>query len=209
MIASAHGRPRSPLVLSAALLAALALTQCDRAPAEPVATADARPKAPARCVRKTPDTPPPAVPKGPDPRCPRDPEGNPPTVPMGKVSFPSSKTAPELQTELMLTERHRERGLMFRQQMTEDHGMLFVFEDVAPRTFWMRNTCLPLDMLFVNDDGFIAGIVENVPTMNDEPRGIPCPVRFVLEVNAGFARRHGVVAGQMLKIEGLPKPASP
>jgi uncharacterized protein len=57
--------------------------------------------------------------------------------------------------------------------------------------------------LFVNDDGFIAGIVENVPTMNDDGRTVSCPVRYVLEVNAGFARRHGIRPGQKLRLGDL------
>jgi uncharacterized membrane protein (UPF0127 family) len=103
----------------------------------------------------------------------------------------------------MLTEEHRNRGLMYRRELAEDRGMLFVFEDSQPRSFWMHNTCLPLDMLFVAEDGYITGILENVPTMNDDGRSIPCKAKFVVEVNAGFCRKHGIKAGQKLKIEGL------
>jgi uncharacterized membrane protein (UPF0127 family) len=102
----------------------------------------------------------------------------------------------------MLTEEHRSRGLMYRRELPEDRGMLFVFDDSQVRSFWMHNTCLPLDMLFVAEDGYITGILENVPTMNDEGRSIPCKARFVLEVNAGFCRKFGIKAGQTLKIEG-------
>jgi hypothetical protein len=101
----------------------------------------------------------------------------------------------------MLTEEHRSRGLMYRREMAEDHGMLFVFEDSQNRSFWMHNTCLPLDMLFIAEDGYITGIQENVPTMNDDSRSIPCRAKFVLEVNAGFCRKFGVKAGQSIKIE--------
>jgi len=60
----------------------------------------------------------------------------------------------------------------------------------------MRNTCLPLDMLFVDEDGTIVGIVENVPVLNDSERAVACPSRYVLEVNAGFTRKHGLAPGQ-------------
>lgn len=180
---------------------AFVLCQCDR-PAEPVATAAAKSK-PARCMRKVGDEPPPAPPKGPDPQCPVDPEGGPPKVPSASISFLDAKEAPTLTVEVMSTDAHRTRGLMFRRELAEEKGMLFVFPDVDVRTFWMRNTCLPLDMLFVTDDGFIAGIVENVPTMNDAGRTVSCPVRYVLEVNAGFARRHGVKPGQKLRLSDI------
>jgi uncharacterized membrane protein (UPF0127 family) len=62
----------------------------------------------------------------------------------------------------------------------------------------MHNTCIPLDMLFVDEDGLIVGIVENAPTLDDGTREVSCPSRWVLEVNAGWSRRHAVRAGQRL-----------
>lgn len=157
-----------------------------------------------RCLRPTPATPPPAVPKGPDPNCPRDPEGGPPMVPVGHVTFLEAAGAPALEVELMLTEAHQERGLMYRKSLPDDRGMLFAWPTPSIHNFWMHNTCLPLDMLFIDKDGFVSGIVENAPTLNDGSRSIDCPVNYVLEVNAGWARRHGVRAGQFAKIEGVP-----
>jgi hypothetical protein len=60
----------------------------------------------------------------------------------------------------------------------------------------MHNTCLPLDMFFIDEDETIVGIVENVPVLNDEERKASCPSRYVLETNAGWARAHGVRPGQ-------------
>ncbi len=177
----------------------LSMSQCDRTPPEPVATASAKSRQ--RCTTPTPEKAPAPVPPGPDPRCPDDPS-KPPQVPISKIRFPGASGAPTLLAETMLTEEHRSRGLMYRRELPEDHGMLFVFEDSQVRSFWMHNTCLPLDMLFVAEDGYITGILENVPTMNDEGRSIPCKARFVLEVNAGFCRKFGIKAGQTLKIEG-------
>jgi uncharacterized membrane protein (UPF0127 family) len=124
-------------------------------------------------------------------------------VPIGHVSFRDVAGAPDLEAELMLDEIHQERGLMYRTKLAENHGMLFVWKRRSVHTFWMHNTCLPLDMLFIDADGFITGILENVPTMNDDGRSIPCPVSFVLEVNAGFCRRHGIRAGQFVGVDGL------
>jgi uncharacterized membrane protein (UPF0127 family) len=140
---------------------------------------------------------------GPDPSCPVDPDGTPPKVPIAKISFPEAQGSPTAEIEVMQTEQHRARGLMYRREMAEDHGMIFVFDDVSPRTFWMHNTCLPLDMFFVAADGFISGILENVPTMNDDGRANPCAVKYVVEMNAGYARRHGIKAGQKAQINLL------
>ena len=85
--------------------------------------------------------------------------------------------------------------------MPKDHGMLFSWETEEVQSFWMRNTCIPLDMLFIARDNTIAGILEQVPTLNEDPRSIPCPVAHVLEVNAGYCRKHGVRAGQKIALE--------
>ncbi len=90
---------------------------------------------------------------------------------------------------------------MYRTHMADDDGMLFVWKEERERSFWMRNTCIPLDMLFVAADGTIVGIHEQVPVLNEAPRAISCPAMYVLEMNAGWTRKHGVVAGQRLKVE--------
>jgi len=134
-------------------------------------------------------------------RCPPDPTGN-LKLPLGKVTFTDAPGAPQVDVELARDDESRERGLMFRTSMAEGRGMLFSWNDERVRNFWMHNTCIPLDMLYVTKDGTIAGILEQVPTLNDAPRGIPCPVAHVLELNAGWARAHGVAPGMKLRIEG-------
>jgi uncharacterized membrane protein (UPF0127 family) len=105
--------------------------------------------------------------------------------------------------EVAGTPEMRERGLMWRKQLAEGKGMLFVFPIEEEHSFWMRNTLIPLDMLFIDTDGLIVGIEENTPTMSDDTFEVGCPSRYVLEVNAGWTRAHGVFAGQSVKIEGL------
>jgi uncharacterized membrane protein (UPF0127 family) len=90
---------------------------------------------------------------------------------------------------------------MYRTSLPEDQGMLFSWTDESERAFWMRNTCIPLDMLFISKDLTILGIVEQVPPMNEAARGIPCPAAHVLELNAGWARRHGLEPGQKIVVE--------
>jgi len=97
-----------------------------------------------------------------------------------------------------------ERGLMYRKELPEGRGMLFDFEREAPVSFWMHNTYVPLDMIFIRADGSILRIAENAEPLSD--RLIPSggPVRAVLEVIGGTARKLGIapgdrVAGAMFK----------
>ncbi len=151
-----------------------------------------------RCVQPVPANPPPAVPPGPAPGCPRDPEGN-QNAPIVHIVFPDAGGA-AVDAELVSSQHDTQRGLMYRTSMPEDHGMLFDMKVRAVYQFWMRNTCIPLDMLFADVDGLIVGIVENAPPLNDFPRGVGCPSRYVLEVNAGWARAHGVKPGHAMTI---------
>ncbi len=160
------------------------------------------PPRPARCVVQTGDKPArPAAPSGADPSCPPDPKPN-YRLRKGKVRFLS---AADLVVDVEIAERHedRMRGLMYRTQMADAAGMLFVFKERRVQSFWMKNTCLPLDMLFIDHDGLIVGIEENVPTMNVSNYGVQCPSLYVLELNAGWTRRNSVRAGQRVAFEGL------
>lgn len=134
-------------------------------------------------------------------QCPKDPSGN-LTLPMGRVTFTDAPGAPVVDVELARDDRSRERGLMYRTSMPENAGMLFSWPDERIRSFWMQNTCIPLDLLYITKDGTISGILEQVPTLNQAPRRIACPVAHVLELNAGWARSHGVAPGMKVKIEG-------
>jgi uncharacterized membrane protein (UPF0127 family) len=109
--------------------------------------------------------------------------------------------------ELARTDAEHERGLMFRKELAEDAGMLFVFPDSAPRAFWMRNTLIPLDMLFIDEAGVVAGIVRDAEPLTLTPRS-PGPeilVRYVLEVRGGWAARHGVAPGARVRLEDVPR----
>jgi len=118
-----------------------------------------------------------------------------------RVAFPDAGGV-SVEAEFVRSEHDTMRGLMYRTTMPEDHGMLFDLRIRDDHKFWMHNTCISLDLLYVDEDGFIVGIVENAPTLNDESRGVGCPSRWVLEVNAGWTRRHGVKAGQHMTLPG-------
>jgi uncharacterized protein len=132
--------------------------------------------------------------------CPEDPLTTAPLLPRGDVTFVDAPGTPRVEVEIARTERHRARGLMYRTSLPEQAGMLFSWPDERVRSFWMRNTCIPLDMLFITQDGTIVGILEHVPTMNEASRSIPCPAAHVLEVNAGWTRERGIKAGQRVDI---------
>lgn len=97
--------------------------------------------------------------------------------------------------ELAVNDADRQKGLMFRKELPEGRGMLFDFKHDQDVSMWMRNTYIPLDMLFINSDGTIRRIAENTVPMSE--RTIPSggPVRGVLEVIAGTAKKLGIAAG--------------
>ena len=106
--------------------------------------------------------------------------------------------------ELATNDAERERGLMDRKELPEGHGMLFDFEHEAPVAFWMHNTYIPLDMLFIRADGRILRIAENTEPLSDQLVPSGGPVRAVLEVIGGTSRKLGIapgdrVAGAMFK----------
>jgi uncharacterized protein len=94
--------------------------------------------------------------------------------------------------EVADTEAERERGLMFRHILPPDQAMLFDFGKPKPTAFWMKNTYIPLDMLFVRQDGTIANIAENAVPMSLKPIESKEPVRGVVELPAGTVKRLGI-----------------
>lgn len=132
-------------------------------------------------------------------RCPPEPNAQAP-LPRAHVKFASAPGNPEVKVEVAVSARQQQRGLMYRTSLGADSGMLFPFPDERPRHFWMRNTCIPLDMLFLDRAGTIVGLLEQVPTLNTLDRSVPCPAAYVLELNAGWARAHGVRPGQRVEI---------
>ncbi len=92
----------------------------------------------------------------------------------------------------------RQLGMMMRTQMAQHEGMLFVFEQPEPQCFWMRNTLLPLSIAFIADDGRIVNIAEMKP-QSDDSHCSAKPVRYVLEMNAGWFAKRGIKAGDRLR----------
>lgn len=97
--------------------------------------------------------------------------------------------------EVARTPREHSQGLMFRRRMAPDAGMLFVYDPPRPVSMWMRNTYLPLDMLFIAKDGRVSRIVERTVPLSEENIPSRGTVRAVLELNAGTADRLGIKPG--------------
>lgn len=97
--------------------------------------------------------------------------------------------------EVVDNDEERQKGLMFRKELPEGKGMLFDFKTEAPVSFWMKNTYVSLDMIFIRGDGRIVSIAENTEPMSERMIPSAGPVRGVLEVVAGTARKLGIRPG--------------
>jgi uncharacterized membrane protein (UPF0127 family) len=103
--------------------------------------------------------------------------------------------AHEFKIELALTDEQRSRGLMFVRHMPADEGMLFDYGSEQPVSFWMKNTYIPLDMVFIKASGEIIHIAKRTVPQSLTPVPSPEPVRAVLEVNAGVTDKLGISTG--------------
>jgi len=125
-------------------------------------------------------------------------------LPRGSVVFPDGS---KVSVEIAATDPARMRGLMFRQSLEGDQGMIFVFPRVGFYPFWMKNTLIPLDMLWLDPEGRVVSIAPSVPPCRTEP----CPeyppraeALYVVELTSGFAGRHSVKEGDRLVLQGVP-----
>jgi uncharacterized protein len=109
----------------------------------------------------------------------------------------------KVQVEIADTPAKRARGLMYRNDLGEDQGMLFLFPAPVDQTFWMKNTPLSLDLIFIGSDLRIVGIVERATPFSTDSLSVSGPSQFVLEVRGGFCQRNGVKAGGAVRFEGL------
>ncbi|GGB44376.1 hypothetical protein GCM10011316_15500 [Roseibium aquae] len=105
----------------------------------------------------------------------------------------------EFTVEVAATPEARSRGLMFRRDMAEDHGMLFVFENEGERHFWMKNTPLSLDIVFIRSGGRIGHIAKSTTPFSEEIIPSRGPALYVLEVLAGIADQKGIAEGAAVR----------
>lgn len=123
------------------------------------------------------------------------------------IISPKSGSGFAVTVEIADTASKREMGLQYRNDLKESQGMLFLFPADSVLTFWMKNTPIPLDMIFIGADMKIAGIVENATPFTLSPRSIGIPSRYVLEINGGLAKKYGIEKGDAVRFEGVSQTA--
>ncbi len=118
----------------------------------------------------------------------------------GTLCFFNSKgdTLSNIDIELADTENKRMQGLMYRKSMEEHQGMLFVFTIEEPQSFWMKNTIISLDIIFVNMNRQIVKIQKNATPFTTDPRPSVLPALYVVEVNAGFTDKYSIKEGDKI-----------
>ena len=119
----------------------------------------------------------------------------------GELAFVSSESGQPIQKidiEKADNDMERQFGLMFRKSMQDTQGMLFLFDESEPQNFWMKNTLIPLDIMFVDENLKITTIHENTKPLSE--KGLPSDgnAKYVVEVNGGFAKKYGVKVGDKI-----------
>jgi uncharacterized membrane protein (UPF0127 family) len=134
---------------------------------------------------------------------------SPPAFDHDRLTIEGSAGRFEFQVELATTPDQRAYGLMFRESLAEDHGMLFDFGHPQPVAMWMRNTFIPLDMLFIRADGRIGRIVHQAQPLSDTVLASGGPVRAVLELQGGITAKLGIEPGDRVLYRLFEQPAAP
>jgi uncharacterized membrane protein (UPF0127 family) len=123
---------------------------------------------------------------------------------MPKVYLSTPQGDLTVSVEIVATEAKIERGLMYREHLPPDDGMLFLMREDRIWSFWMRNTLIPLDIIFITKNMTIAGISENAEPRTETLREVDKTSLYVLEVNGGYCAAHKVTAGAKVRFEGVP-----
>ncbi len=118
----------------------------------------------------------------------------------GELTFSDAKGnfITNIDIEIADTPEKRETGLMFRDKMEQNQGMLFLFSTEEPQAFWMHNTVLPLDIIYVNSKMEVVHIAKNAKPYDDTSLPSVKPAQYVVEVNAGFSDKYGIKNGDKI-----------
>lgn len=127
-------------------------------------------------------------------------------VQMPKV-YVTGADGKELAVEVEVVRKPAElsRGLMYRRHLAPDRGMLFLMPEEAIQSFWMKNTYIPLDIIFITSGMTVAGIAENAQPQTLDRQMVDAPSLYVLEVNAGWSKKHGVGPGSKVRFDGVKR----
>ena len=128
-------------------------------------------------------------------------------LPVQTVTIQTQGGSKIFHMEIAADEATRATGLMHRTHLARDAGMLFDFRTTVMTAFWMKDTPIPLDMLFVRPDGTIASIAANAVPFSTAEIAAPEPVRAVIEINGGEAKTLGIMPGDRVVTAIFPKPA--
>ncbi|NBC18289.1 MAG: DUF192 domain-containing protein [Bacteroidetes bacterium] len=130
-----------------------------------------------------------------------------PFEPEGVLAFvgPDGRVIRQIAIEIAETDSARARGMMDRRSLTSRQGMLFTFPDAAPRSFWMANTPVPLDIIFVDADSQVVNIAERTTPLSRERVESTGPAQYVVEVRAGFSDRFGLTDSTRVRWRRLPE----
>ena len=121
------------------------------------------------------------------------------------VRFETPRGPWVVHVEVAKTDADRARGLMFRRELPANHGMIFIFEESEVHGFWMHNTLIALDMIFLDEDRRVVGVVSNAAPQTDTPRSVGKPSRYVIEVGGGEAAAHAVGPGTQVAFIDVPE----
>ncbi len=119
------------------------------------------------------------------------------------IIHPQGGAPVHVTVEVADTQEKRQLGLMYRNELPAFGGLLFIFPQESPLSFWMKNTSLPLDIIYINADFSIVQIAENTTPYSTARIPSKHPAKYVLEVNAGFCQRHGITAKDRVEFSQL------
>lgn len=117
---------------------------------------------------------------------------------------PDGSKTPWFSVELALTEGQRAQGLMYRKELPLDRGMLFVFTEDAIRGFWMKNTYIPLDIIYINSEKIVVSVTEKARPFSETSRKSEGPAMFVLELNGGASKEYKIQKGSRIIFSDQP-----
>jgi uncharacterized membrane protein (UPF0127 family) len=127
-----------------------------------------------------------------------------PELPMEPLQIRTDRGVQSFKVEVADTAEEREYGLMCRKALAADRGMLFLFRRAGALSFWMRNTLIPLDIIYIGEDGRVVSISRNAQPLDERPLPSSGPAKFVLEVAAGRAAQIGLLPGDRVLHRALP-----
>lgn len=125
-------------------------------------------------------------------------------TPSGPLATVHTKSGPvSVALEVAATDPTRTRGLMWRDHLDDGYGMLFVFDEESDHSFWMKNTVIPLDMVFIGADQVVVGVHANATPLSLEPISVGRPSKWVLEVAGGYTGRAGIATGDRIDLTSV------